>query len=56
MEIDPHKLLTLVKLAYNEGRSHQMDDDFPTGMNFSKKINDSKAYKMVKNIIEKENT
>lgn len=40
--------LELCKMAYDEGREHQQEDDFPdVGMYFYKTFEDTKAYKAI---------
>lgn len=41
-------LLSIARMAYNEGREHQKDYDLPeVGMYFEKNFEDSKIYKTI---------
>lgn len=44
-------LFEICENAYNEGRRHQEEEDFPSiGMQFDKKFEDTETYKALKRI------
>lgn len=47
-------LISVAKIAYQEGREHAMEDAFPdVGMHFSQSFEDTQAYKIITEAKEK---